>query len=305
MGLSQSAPTPEQLQKDKEHAEKHTLIRNKDTAKSPNFAEFSETLAEKTTESDFERFQAFRNELLAFSLGESAFDYAERLYAAQPDNKQVMALLAETACLYDGTKNKHMKGHWVDRLDLLQRAIDVSRKCIKDNPDFQPCYRTYVVAATRASESLYYYRWMRGMGLAENYNAIMKRGEESLDLEPHDALVLTTLGSLTGRCSQFTRFPYNVYSWYQGVPSRQRLLEKSIDFNTRALEVDPGSMEAMVRLGQAYYQADRLADARRCFSAVRDEMVPRSLSDAKYQDQAHTMLAAGFETKTKWNMRFS
>lgn len=304
MGVSQSGPTPEQLQKDKEHAEKHTFVRTKIADKSPNFAEFSEDLKEKTSESDFEKFQAFRNELLAFSLGESAFDYAERLYHAQPDNRHVMALLAETACIYDGTKNKHMRGHWVDRLDLLQRAIDVSRKCIKENPDFQPCYRTYVVAATRASESLYYYRYMRGMGLTENYHAIMKRGEQALALEPNDALVLNTLGSLTGRCSQFSYFPYGLYNWYYGLPSKKKLLEKSIYFNKRATEVDPGNLEAMVRLASSYYQAEKYSDARRCYSKVRDEMVPRSLDDAKFQDQAHTMLAAGFETKARWNMRF-
>eukprot|EP00388_Colpodella_angusta_P043132 GDKK01058551.1.p1 GENE.GDKK01058551.1~~GDKK01058551.1.p1 ORF type:complete len:202 (+),score=0.18 GDKK01058551.1:79-606(+) len=174
-----------------------------------------------------------------------------------------------------------------------------------ENPEYEPCYRTYVVAASRASESLYYYRSMRSMGLTENYHAIMKRGEQALALEPTDALVAETLGSLNGRCSQWCYFPYGLYNWYYGLPSKKQLLVKAIHFNQLAVENDPANLESMYRLGATYYQADKLSDARRCFNIVRDEMLPKSLGDSKWQDQAHTMLAAGFEKKAKWNMRFS
>lgn len=102
-----------------------------------------------TSECDYDKYIQFRDELFSFSLGESAFDYAERLFQKTPDRPQVMALLGQTAALYDKKKNKVFRDHWCDRLDLLQRGVDVSRKCIKEHPQYGPCYRSYVMCATR------------------------------------------------------------------------------------------------------------------------------------------------------------
>jgi hypothetical protein len=57
-------------------------------------------------ERDSYKYTKLRDDLLAFSLGEASFQYAERLNKETPDNPPVMALLGETAYLYEKLKNK-------------------------------------------------------------------------------------------------------------------------------------------------------------------------------------------------------
>lgn len=253
---------------------------------------------------DFERYTQFRDQLLSFSLGESAFDFAERLFAEKPDSPEVMALLAETTFLYDKTKNKVSREHWCDRLDLLQRGVDVSRKCIKEHSDYGPCYRTYVMCATRESEALYYLKSFTGLGLVENYHAIMKRGEQSMALLPRDAEVPNTLGALCSRCVFRSFDPSRLYSWYYGLPSQRRLREMSIAFHKKAVENDPNNLEYACRLAQAYFQAGDFPNARRWYVKVRDEMPPQELKDERWQGVAHTELSTAF-SKPKWNVPFA
>eukprot|EP00758_Cryptobia_borreli_P013049 Tbor_TRINITY_DN5801_c4_g2::TRINITY_DN5801_c4_g2_i1::g.6584::m.6584 len=316
MGNGSSTLSEEIIAKDKVRTEAHTVVPSKIVQKAPEIYKLVENSAldngdntdsskKAVDNNQHEEFVKFRDELLSFSLGEAAFDYAERLYTAQPNNPQVMALLSETAVLYDKSKNKERRNHWVDRMDLLQRAIDISRKCIHDNPEYGPCYRTYVMAATRASEAVYYLRWMKGMGLAENYNAIMLRGEKAVELLSSDAETCNAIACLNARCAQFTYPPYSWYTWYCGVPSNKVLLDRAIVYSKRAVERDPKSLEYMCRLGGAYYHSNELDKARRCFSAVRDEMVPNDIADTKWQTISHTLLAAGFDKNKKWNLAFS
>lgn len=300
--------TDESLAAEKKKLEAYTVVPSKASAAAPSIEDLVKSVesgAVTNSAKDLKQFEEFRNELLSFSLGESAFDYAERLFAAQPNNPHLMALLAETATSYDEVKNKDMRRHWVDRMDLLQRAVDVSRKCIKENPDFGPCYRTYVTAACRASESLYYYRWMKGMGLTENYHGIMKRVEKAVELMPEDGDVANMGASLNARCAGFAFFPYICYNWMYGLPSKKQLLDKACQYGTIAVQRDPGNLEFMCRLGSAYYQNKELDKARKCYRAVRDEMIPRSLADEKWQSMAHTMVATGFDKNRRWNLPFS
>lgn len=257
-----------------------------------------------TDEERFEKYTSFRNELVSYSLGEAAFDYAERLYKKEPNSPAVMALMGDTAVIYDKTKNKHARDHWVDRLDLLQRGIDVSRKCMNENPDFAPCFRSYVACATRASESLYYYRWMRAVGLLENYVPIMKRGNQGLALKPDDVSMNLDLGMLNFRCVYPWYNPYRVLGWIYGVPPAKVLHQQGIQYLKKAIEADPQNMEAACRLGMAYLQAGDHASARRWYCKVRDEMVPRNLKDIKWQNVAHTGLSTGI-VKPKWNVPFA
>lgn len=261
----------------------------------------AEVLAENASE--YTQYTNFRNELLDFALGESAFDYAERLFAEKPDSPEVMALLAETTFLYDKTKNKVSREHWCDRLDLLQRGVDVSRKCINENADYGPCYRTYVMCAARESEALYYMKSLTGLGLVENYQAIMRKGAKGMELLPTDAEIPNTLGALCARCSFRWYDPSRLYAWYYGLPPTRKLRELSIDFHRKACENDPKNLEYACRLAQAYFQKGDLANARRWYIKVRDEMPPQKLKDEKWQGVAHTQLSTSF-AKPKWNVPF-
>ncbi|KAL7707559.1 hypothetical protein N2W54_007463 [Lotmaria passim] len=263
------------------------------------------TTKESSSESkDFSHYKEFRDQLLDFALGESAFDYAERLFKEQPDSPEVMALLAETTFLYDKTKNKVSREHWCDRLDLLQRGVDVSRKCINENTDYGPCYRTYVMCATRESEALYYMKSLTGLGLVENYKAIMSKGIKGMELLPSDAEIPNTLGAMCARCSFRWYDPSRLYAWYYGLPSTRKLREMSVEFHKKAVKNDPKNLEYACRLAQAYFQLGDYVNARRWYVRVRDEMPPQELKDEKWQGVAHTQLSTSF-SRPKWNVPFA
>lgn len=254
---------------------------------------------------DFATYKKFRDELLTFALGESAFDYAEQLFLKQPDNPEVMALLAETTVLYDQVKNKVSREHWCDRLDLLQRGVDVSRKCMKENPEYGPCYRTYVMCATRESEALYYLKSFQGLGLIQNYSSIMRRGERGMELLPEDAELPNTLAALCGRCTYRWYEPTRWYAkLFYGLPDAKTLRRQSIELSQRAVKNDPANLEYACRLAQAYFLAGDYENARRWYVRVRDEMPPQSLNDDRWQGLAHTQLSTAF-SKSKWNVPFA
>jgi tetratricopeptide (TPR) repeat protein len=250
------------------------------------------------------KYLAFRAELFSFAVGESAYDYAERLYRENPKSKEIMALLAETTCMYDTKKVKAQRNHWIDRMDLLQRGIDISRKCIKENPDYGPCYRSYVICASRAADNLYFYRWLEGMGVVENYHAIMRRGKKAMELNPTDPDVPNMLGALNARCVYNWTNPYKIFTLYHRLPSADELKHESVKYHKIAAERDPDSPELMCRLAQAYFLAGDFQNARRCYMKVRDEIPPRELKDDKWQSLAHTQLATAF-AKNKWNVPFA
>ncbi|CBH16103.1 uncharacterized protein TEOVI_000813700 [Trypanosoma equiperdum] len=264
----------------------------------------SETTAKCSNASDLNSYREFRDQLLSFSLGESAYDYAETLFAKNPSSPEVMALLAETTVLYDKTKNKYARDHWCDRLDLLQRGVDVSRKCINENPEYGPCYRTYVLSATREAEALYYMKSLMGLGLLENYNAIMRRGEKGMELLPTDADIPNALGALSARCAYVWYNPTRLYARWCGVPGWKELWAKSVQLHKRAVENDPANLEFACRLAQAYFHSGDYQNARRWYGKVRDEMPPQDLKDERWQAIAHTHLSTAF-VKTSWNVPFA
>src|SRR4051812_10099112 len=71
---------------------------------------------------DIEMYTRLRDDLLAFSLGQAAYDYAKRLLDDQPDNPALQALVGETVLLYDRQKVKRLREHWCDRTDLMQEG---------------------------------------------------------------------------------------------------------------------------------------------------------------------------------------
>nr|CCC94079.1 unnamed protein product [Trypanosoma congolense IL3000] len=265
----------------------------------------SSVAAEKKSDvNDLDTYRQFRDQLLSFSLGESAYDYAEKLFEKHSSSPEVMTLLAETTVMYDKTKNKYARDHWCDRLDLLQRGVDVSRKCINENPDYGPCYRTYVLCATREAEALYYMKSLLGLGLLENYNAIMSRGEKGMQLLPKDADIPNALGGLCARCAYVWYNPTRLYARWCGVPCWKDLWTKSVELHKRAVENDPKSLEFACRLAQAYFHGGDYQNARRWYGKVRDEMPPQDLKDERWQGIAHTHLSTAF-AKTSWNVPFA
>lgn len=276
-------------------------------AAAPAAAAVADTSVEASKDAhmdNYAKYQEFRDQLLSFALGESAFDYAEQLFAKNPDSPEVMALLAETCALYDETKNKVSREHWCDRLDLLQRGVDVSRKCFNEHPEFGPCYRTYVICATRESEALYYFKSLEGLGLLENYNAIMKRGLKGMQLMPDDAELPNALAALNARSAYKWHDPTRWYARWYGVPPEREALRKSIELSLVATKNDPQNLEYAARLAMSYFQAGDFANSRRWFVRVRDDMPPQTLRDERWQGLAHTQLSTSF-TKSKWNVPFA
>ena len=245
-----------------------------------------------------------RDDLLAFSLGEAAFDYAQRLNTEQPDNPAVMALLGETAWLYDRTKVKAMKHHWMDRMDVLQRGIDITRKCMREHPDYGPCYRSFTLCACKAADTQYYAYWWRPIGDFRNYNRVANRARKAVELSP-DSELLQAFSGLTGRCAM-TCGPWSPYwlvaKWY-GVPKRAEMLERALALHEHTIRMDPDSLEAHARTALLLKEMGRTEEARRMYMKVRDEMVPREPHEDIWQTVAHTDLCGKFE-QPNWNVPF-
>lgn len=248
---------------------------------------------------DMDRYERFRDELMSFMLGEAAYDYAERLYADHPDDPSVMAFLGETVWKYEHTKVKARRAHWVDRMDLLQRGIDVTRRCMREHPEFGPCFRAYTLCAVKAADSVYYWRWMRGVGVLEHYHGIMKKGERAMDLT-NDFEVTKNLAMLTGRCAQDWNSPYRVFGKWYGIPPRREMLQRALGLHKRAFDIDPLNVENACRVAMTMFELGEFNDARRWYVRVRDEMAAENPGDEVWQSVAHTHLCMRF-AKTRWN----
>ena len=158
--------------------------------------------------------------------------------------------------------------------------------------------------AVRASESVYYYRWMRSVGMMENYQSILKRGQQGMELCPQDPDIPLLLGSMCGRNVYAWYNPYRLFGLYYGVPSKKVMQQEAIRYLSLAQKNDPNRLEITFRLGQAYLQAGDFANARRWLCKVRDEMPVQDLHDEKWQSLAHTALSTSFQ-KTRWNVPFA
>jgi tetratricopeptide (TPR) repeat protein len=247
-----------------------------------------------------------RDELMAFSLGEAAFQYAERLDRESPHNPAVMALLGETAVMYERMKNPARREHWVDRLDVLQRGIDVTRQCMKEFPDYGPCYRSYILCATKMADQEVWFRRWKPLSTFKHYNRIMAIGDRALELYP-SADVYSALAGVTGRCATRIRHwysPWRPVAWFYRVPTKDELLARSRDLHLECQELNPDSMENACRLAMVYYEIGDWNEARRWYIKVRDEMVPREPKEDIWQSVAHTHLCTHFE-KTSWNVPFA
>jgi tetratricopeptide (TPR) repeat protein len=250
-------------------------------------------------------YKRLRDDLMAFSLGEAAFQYAERLNRETPNNPPVMALLAETAYLYEKSKNKGRREHWVDRCDVLQRGIDVARKCMHEHPDYGPCYRTYVLCACKMSDTEVWFKRWKPLSLFKHYNRIQAIGDRALELSPTSDVALG-LAAIAGRCGTRLRHwysPWHAAARYYQLPYQRDILLRSKALLERAHELDPRSVEIACRLGETLYELGDMNESRRWYTKVRDEMNAEDQRDSIWQTVAHTHLCSHFE-RPEWNIPF-
>lgn len=250
-------------------------------------------------------YQRLRDDLFAFSLGEAAYQYAERLNKESPNNPALMALLGETACLYEKLKNKGRREHWVDRLDVLQRGIDVSRKCMDDHPDYGPCWRSYVLCAAKMSDTEIWFRRWKPFSLFKHYNRLQAIGDHALELQP-DADTAMCLAAVSGRCATRIRHwysPWHPVARYFQIPYKKDLLIRAQHLLETATELQPDNVEMQCRLAEVLYELGDWNRARRLYVKVRDEMQVKDPSQAIWQAVAHTHLISHFD-KPEWNIPF-
>eukprot|EP00760_Papus_ankaliazontas_P032249 PhM_4_TR5709/c0_g1_i1/m.94670 len=251
------------------------------------------SVQQEKVETPTEHFTRIRNELMSHSLGGEAYRYVKRQLAEHPDDPALMALLGDTVALYEKVKNPTLRVHWLDRLALLDEGLAATAKCIKHNPDFAPCYHSYVRCATKAADQEFFFTALKPIGLLRNWHMIHKYAEKSLELEP-TVDVAMTMATVNARAARDWWWPYAWAGWVMGLPSKSALLDEAVELHLKAKELDPGNLENVARLGQACYAAERYPEARRWFSYVRDEMVPREPDDVRWASLAHTNLATHF-----------
>jgi tetratricopeptide (TPR) repeat protein len=287
-------PTPEPMKKKFEKpTEKVAPAPDKDPSKMSQ------------SERDMFDYQKLRDDLFAFSLGEAAYQYAERLNNETPNNPALMALLGETAYLYEKLKNKGRREHWVDRLDVLQRGIDVSRKCMNDHPDYGPCWRSYVLCAAKLSDTEIWFKRWKPLSLFKHYNRLQAIGDHALELQPSSDTAMC-LAAVAGRCATRIRHWYSpwhpVARWYN-IPYQRDLLIRAKDLLEKATELEPENVEMTCRLAEVWYELGDMNKARRLYVKVRDEMQPPDPGQAIWQAVAHTHLISHFD-KPEWNIPF-
>lgn len=264
--------------------------------------------ATKLSRADRDRFdyQRLRDDLFAFSLGEAAYQYAERLNTETPNNPALMALLGETAYLYEKLKNKGRREHWVDRLDVLQRGIDISRKCMDEHPDYGPCWRSYVLCAAKMTDTEIWFKRWKPMSLFKHYNRLQAVGDHALELQP-DADTAMVLASIAGRCATRIRHwysPWHPVARFYRLPYQRDLLVRAQHLLEKATEMEPLNVEMQCRLAEVLYELGDFNRARRLYVKVRDEMQAPDPSQAIWQTVAHTHLISHFD-KPEWNIPFA
>lgn len=261
----------------------------------------------KQRKSQMAEYKEFRDDLLSFSLGEAAFDYAKRLSQEQPDNPALLALFGETAWMYEKVKNPVRREHWVDRMDVFQQGIDATRKCIKNNPDYAPCLRVYVLLAAKASEQKYWFKLLQPFGPIEHYDAIMNRGRQCMELDPEASDVLAAMGQVTARVASNTKriwTPYTWYAKYKGLPHYRDMFAEARKMHHEVQELEPKSVSNACRLAMIYYEEGNFERAKRWYQRTRDELICEDPAEEVYQTIAHTHLTTHVARNGNWNLPF-
>jgi tetratricopeptide (TPR) repeat protein len=263
--------------------------------------------ADGVVKSAAEQYKEFRDDLLSFSLGEAAYDYAKRLRTEQPDNPALLALFGETAWMYEKVKNPTRRQHWVDRMEVLQEGIDATRKCMRENPDYGPCFRVYTLLTAKASEQKYWFKLVQPFGPIEHLDAIRRRGERAVELDPDSPDTLAALGQITARVATNTKrwwTPYTAYARYMGLPSYHELFEESLKYHLKVAELLPNDVENACRLGMLYFEMGNNERAKRWYLKTRDEIVNTDPTKDIYQSIAHTHLTIHVARNQTWNVPF-
>lgn len=252
------------------------------------------------------QYKEFRDDLLSFSLGEAAYDYAKRLKEEQPSNPALLALFGETAWMYEKVKNPTRREHWVDRMEVLQEGIDATRKCMRENPEYGPCFRVYTLLTAKASEQKYWFKLAQPFGPIEHLDAIRRRGDRALELEESPD-TLAALGQITARVATNTKrwwTPYSIYSRHLGLPDSTTLFEQSLKYHHRVQELVPLDVENACRLGMIYFELGNFERAKRWYLKTRDEIPNDDPTKDIYQSIAHTHLTIHIARNQTWNVPF-
>lgn len=260
------------------------------------------TAVKKTS---IDAYKEFRDDLLSFSLGEAAHDYARRLLKEQPDNAALMALFGETAWMYEKVKNSARREHWCDRLDVMQEGVDAVRRCVKLHPEYAPCHRVYTLLAVKMCDQEYWFKIAQPFGVMEHYKRIMNRGKKSNELA-ESADVYAALAAVNARCATNMKKWYTPYSWYakyKGLPTREELLKTARDLHMDVYRLDPKSIENACRLGMVYWELGESQQAKRWYVRARDELKSTGKIDDMYQTMAHTHIVTQLSSHT-WNVPF-
>lgn len=255
--------------------------------------------------SDYDQYCEFRDELMAFSLGEAAHDYSRRLLEENPSSPALMALHGETAWQYEKIKNPTRREHWVDRMDVMQTGIDVARKCIKENPDYAPCHRVYALLAAKMADNEYWFKRFQPFGTIKHYKRIISRGERAVALHA-DPDVYGAMAQTSARVATQIKHSWQPYVWYAryyGLPTRTELLERARDYHIEFDKINNKNIENACRLGMVYFELGDEDKAKRWYRRARDELVSDNPAQDIYQTIAHTALATHF-AKTTWNVPF-
>jgi hypothetical protein len=259
----------------------------------------------KTLVSDNEKYNALRDDLMSFSLGEASHDYAARLLAEQPENPAIQALYGETIYQYEKLKNPTRREHWCDRIDLLQKGILTTKKCMKDHPEYAPCWRVYMLLAVKAADQEYWFQWIKPLGLMKHYTRLNRRGERALELNPQSGDLNMAMAELHARVAHTNhwRKPYRLYGLYHNNPPRWDCLLRSKELHLKAAEQEPNGIENATRLGIVFWELGDDDSARRWYTKARDALTPRDPSEDIWQTVAHTHLCVHF-AKSAWNTPF-
>uniref|UniRef100_A0A7S1L0J7 Uncharacterized protein n=1 Tax=Neobodo designis TaxID=312471 RepID=A0A7S1L0J7_NEODS len=275
-------------------------------ASSAEAAKSADKAASEKPKTPTEEYTAFRDDLLSFSLGEAAYDYAKRLRDEQPNNPALLALFGETAWMYEKVKNPTRRQHWVDRMEVLQEGIDATRKCMRENPEYAPCFRVYTLLAAKASEQKYWFKLLQPFGPIEHLDAICRRGEQATALaESPDTLA--AMAQVTARAASNTKrwwTPYTLYAKYLGHPSSNELFDRALKYHLRVVEMLPNDVENCCRIGMIYWELGNFERAKRWYMKTRDEITNDDPAKDIYQTIAHTHLTIHVARNENWNLPF-
>ena len=261
---------------------------------SKNETEKSKPGIEKHLESTDDRkdtiFQT-RDKLLHVGLHSEAYRYAKKQLSENPEDTELMALLGQTACEYERVMSPHMRVHWIDRLDVLHNALEVTHRCLQKDPLAWQCARYFTLCAVKAADQQFYFPELKEISLIHNWRRIHDVGDRVLAQHPTSDVAMA-LGAMDSRTARPWYTPYGLLQRVvYRLPPQNEMLKNAVRYHTLAKELDPENMENVTRLAIAHLLLGDHPAARKWFSYVRDEMTHGCEEDVLWSSLAHTNLS--------------